>query len=52
MKNEIEYAVREAFEMNLGVEQSIKFIMRVSSCDRDAAKAALIQYQNRIMMAH
>ena len=28
MKQEIEYAVREAYSMNLSTEQSIKFIMR------------------------
>ena len=49
MKNEIEYAVQEAYSMNLSTEQSIKFVMRVSSCDREIAKTAINQ---RAMSAH
>lgn len=52
LKREIEYAVREAYSMNLGTEQSIKFIMRVAPCSREDAKLALQDYQQRVMMAH
>jgi|TARA_B100001093_G_scaffold441718_1_gene443023 hypothetical protein len=51
MAKEIEYAVREAFEMNLSTEQGIKFIMRVSNCNREVAKQAMQQY-NSAMSAH
>ena len=49
MKNEIEYAVQEASSMNLSTEQSIKFVMRVASCERDIAKTAIKQ---QAMSAH
>ena len=52
LKREIEYAVQEAYSMNLSTEQSIKFIMRVAPCSREVAKKALQQYTNRVMMAH
>ncbi len=51
MAKEIEYAVREAFEMNLSTEQGIKFIMRVSDCSREVAKQEMQQY-NSAMSAH
>jgi len=51
MKSEIEYAVQEAYSMNLSTEQSIKFIMRVAPCSREVAKKALQQYTNRVVMA-
>jgi hypothetical protein len=35
--NEIQYAVQEACSMNLSTEQSIKFVMRVSNCNREIA---------------
>ncbi len=46
MAKEIEYAVREAFEMNLITEQSIKFMMRVSNCSREVAKQEMQQYNS------
>lgn len=52
MKNEIEYAVREAFSMNLSTEQAIKFIMRVAPCSRESASKALQAYTKRVVMAH
>ena len=52
MAQEIEYAVREAFGMQLSKEQSIKFVMRMAKVDRDVAKQAMQQYQQRVMMAH
>ena len=51
LKREIEYAVQEAYSMNLSTEQSIKFIMLVAPCSREVAKKALQQYTNRVMMA-
>ena len=51
LKREIEYAVQEAYSMNLSTEQSIKFVMRVAPCSREVAKKALQQYQQRVMMA-
>ena len=48
MKSEVEYAVQEASSMNLS-EQSIKFVMRVSDCDREVAKQAI---NNRAISAH
>tara|TARA_B100001057_G_scaffold437945_1_gene470133 strand:+ start:48 stop:230 length:183 start_codon:yes stop_codon:yes gene_type:complete len=51
MAKEIEYAVREAFEMNLSTEQGIKFIMRVSNCSREVAKKEMQQYKSA-MSAH
>jgi len=47
--NEIEYAVQEASSMNLSTEQSIKFVMRVSNCDREIAKQAI---NNGAISAH
>ena len=52
MKNEIEYAVQEAFSMNLSTEQAIKFIMRVAPCSRESASKALQAYTKRVVMAH
>jgi len=49
MKSEVEYAVQEASSMNLSAEQSIKFVMRVSDCDREIAKQAI---NNRAISAH
>ena len=43
MAQEIEYAVREAFGMQLSEEQSIKFVMRMAKVDREAAKQELIR---------
>jgi len=51
MKQEIEYAVREARSMNLSTEQSIKFIMRSTGCTRSEAKAALFKNQQRVLMS-
>ena len=47
--NEIQYAVQEACSMNLSTEQSIKFVMRVSNCNREIAKQAI---NNRAVSAH
>ena len=49
MAKEIEYAVSEAFMLNLSTEQGIKFVMRVSNCSREGAKTAINQ---RAMSAH
>ena len=49
MTQEIEYAIQEASSMNLSTEQSIKFVMRVASCERDVAKTAIKQ---QAMSAH
>ena len=42
MAKEIEYAVSEAFMLNLSTEQGIKFVMRVSNCSREVAKQAML----------
>ena len=41
MKNEIEYAVQEAFSMNLSTEQAIKFIMRVAPMQQGVCKQSI-----------
>jgi len=51
MAKEIEYAVSEAFMLNLSTEQGIKFVMRVSNCTREIAKQA-IQQRNSVMSTH
>lgn len=51
MAKEIEYAVSEAFMLNLSTEQGIKFVMRVSDCSREVAKQAIAQH-NSAMSAH
>ncbi len=49
MTQEIEYAVQEASSMNLSTEQSIRFVMRVSNCNREIAKQAI---NHRAISAH
>jgi len=41
MQKELDFAIQEAQTMSLSTEQSIKFIMRMTGCDRDTAKFAI-----------
>jgi len=40
MQKEIDHAVQEARNMCLSTEQTIKFIMNMTGCDRQTAKKA------------
>jgi len=52
MAQEIEYAVREAYGMQLSEEQSIKFVMRMAKVDRDTAKQAVKKFNQSVMYSH
>ena len=52
MAQEIEYAVREAFGMQLSEEQSIKFVMRMAKIDREIAKKAVKKFNHSVMHSH
>ena len=49
---DIDYAVREAYTMQLSTEQSIKFVMTMANVNRDTAKQAIQVYQQRLAIAH
>tara|TARA_B100002019_G_scaffold291609_1_gene312284 strand:+ start:1297 stop:1452 length:156 start_codon:yes stop_codon:yes gene_type:complete len=49
---DIDYAVREAYTMQLSTEQSIKFVMTMANVDRDSAKRAIQTYQQQLAVAH
>ena len=51
-EEDILFAVREAYAMQLGLEQSIKFVMRMSKCSRDQAKEALQNFNQSVMYSH
>jgi len=52
MAQDLDYAVREAYSMQLSTEQSIRFIMRMANVDRITAKNAVQSFYNRIIQAH
>jgi len=52
MAQEIEYAVREAFGMQLSEEQSIKFVMRMAKVDRETAKRAVKKFNHSVIYSH
>lgn len=52
MAQEIEYAVREAFGMQLSEEQSIKFVMRMAKVDRETAKQAVKKFNHSVTYSH
>ena len=52
MAQEIDYAVREAYSMQLSTEQSIRFVMRMVQVDRDTAKAAVDKFLRGVLQAH
>lgn len=52
MAQEINYAVREAYSMQLSIEQSIRFVMRMADVDRSTAKNAVESYLNKVIQAH
>lgn len=52
MMADIDYAVQEAYQMQLSTEQSIKFIMSQAEVSREQAKEAMKQYQRKLVMAH
>ena len=52
MAEEIEYAIREAYSMNLSFSQKIRFVMKMASVDRRTAEKALHRYMNKVSMAH
>ena len=49
---DIDYAVREAYQMQLSTEQSIKFVMSMAKVNREQAKAAIKVYERKVIMAH
>ena len=52
MAQEIDYAVREAYSMQLSTEQSIRFVMRMVQVDRDNAKVAVDKFLRGVLQAH
>ena len=49
---DIDYAVIEAYQMQLSTEQSIKFVMNMAKVNREQAKAAIKVYERKVIMAH
>lgn len=49
---DIDYAVREAYQMQLSTEQSIKFVMSMAKVNREQAKEAIKVYERKVIMAH
>ena len=52
MAQEVEYAVREAYGMQLSEEQSIKFVMRMAKVDRNTAARAVKKYNSSVIYSH
>lgn len=52
MAQDIDYAIREAYSMQLSTEQSIRFVMRMADVDRSTAKNAVLRFLNQVMQAH
>jgi len=52
MAKEIEYAVKEAYQMQLNREQSIQFVMNQAKCNRSTATEAVQTYVTAMYMSH
>ena len=52
MAQDIDYAVREAYSMQLSTEQSIRFVMKMADVDRSTAKNAIQGYLTQVIQAH
>jgi len=52
MAKEIEYAVKEAYQMQLNREQSIQFVMSQANVNRSTAESAVHTYKTAMYMSH
>ena len=52
MSKEVEYAAKEAYQMQLSREQSIQFIMNQTKCNRSTASEAVQTYVTAMYMSH